>query len=770
MEWDLDKYYEQPASKPRQPAANAPAPGTETPPAYRPERGRTERPQGAAPRRRPADRSRNGRPSRGAQTRRRAGSLPPWVLALICLLFYSLCFHIFCIRFWPDKSFSVGRFLTLTVLNVAFALLSALVATVGRKRRLQTVLALVIVIFWGVMYLMEYFILDSFKNFYTLSGILFGAGNAGQEDFAARTLGLVAKNLWRVLLFALPVVAWFLANRFLRLPRILTKGVRRYLAAGGALLLAVGLFFGSVISPDRANLGEAYNFTNAVRGFGLPMGFALDMFKGSGGGELDIDGTGEVWRPDESDEEPPVRTEPPVQTDSNGETLPPATGETGETGSTEATEPPAPTKKYNMLDIDFDSIIANAKNDNVKDVARYASTLAPSRTNAYTGMFKGKNLIIVCAEGFAKELIDKDLTPTLYRMATQGIEFTDYYQPAWGGSTSTGEFSVLTGIEPSHGVKSMELTIGKDMFMTMGNQLRRLGYFSRAYHDHTYTYYDRNKTHENLGYEKFIGRGNGMEDAGPYTWPESDLDMINFTVPQYIDKQPFSIYYMTVSGHGLYTWGGNAMSARHRDEVQSLPYSDTIKGFFACNLEVELAMESLVKQLEDAGIADDTVVVLTADHYPYCLQKSDTWGNPKDYLSELYGYQVTNSIQQDHNALILWSGCLEGKNIKVTDPTFSLDIVPTLSNLFGVEYDSRMLSGRDVFSDQEPLVFWPDHSWKTDKGTWDASKSSGSEFTPAEGVTVDEDYLNRIRKTVSNKINFSYKLLDTDFFKLIDPQ
>ncbi|MBR3077292.1 MAG: LTA synthase family protein [Oscillospiraceae bacterium] len=767
MEWDLDKYLQKMEPKPLRPAQKAPAAASRTEPERaerpaQPERSRTEQ-----PRRSPGDRPRTSRPNRSAQSRRRVGSLPPWVLVLVCLLFYSLCFHIFCVRFWADKSFSVGRFLTLTVLNVAFALLSALIATAGKKRRLQTVLALVIVIVWGFLFLMEYFILDSFKNFYTLGGIFAGAGNAGQDDFAARTLGLVGKNVWRILLFALPVVLWFLANRFLRLPRILTRGVRRYLAAAGAGLLLVGLFFASVISPDRAKMGEAYNFTDAVRGFGLPMGFALDAFKGGNDGDLDIDATG--WTmPAEEDTTVPVRTEPPAQTDSNGDPLPPATGDPLST--TEPTEPPTPTKKYNMLDIDFDSIIANAKNDNVKDVARYASTLAPSRTNAYTGMFKGKNLIIVCAEGFAKELIDKDLTPTLYRMATQGIEFTDYYQPAWGGSTSTGEFSVLTGIEPSHGVKSMELTIGKDMFMTMGNQLRRLGYFSRAYHDHTYTYYDRNKTHENLGYEKFIGRGNGMEDAGPYTWPESDLDMINFTVPQYIDKQPFSIYYMTVSGHGLYTWGGNAMSARHREEVQSLPYSDTIKGFFACNLEVELAMESLVKQLEEAGIADDTVVVLTADHYPYCLQKSDTWGNPQDYLSELYGYQVTNSIQQDHNALILWSGCLEGKNIKVTDPTFSLDIVPTLSNLFGVEYDSRMLSGRDVFSDQEPLVFWPDHSWKTDKGTWDASKSSGSEFIPAEGVTVDEEYLNRIRKTVSNKINFSYKLLDTDFFKLIDPQ
>lgn len=682
--------------------------------------------------------------------RRRSGPLPPWVLVFCSLLFYVLCFHI-----WTEDRFSVGRFLTLTLLSLSFAMFSALLGTVTKRRKYQRIFALAVVILWAVLFLAEYFILDTLQNFYTLEGMLTGAGNAGHEDFKDRTVDLLLKNIWRILLFALPVVGWFLANRYLKLRRILTRGVRRYLAAGGGILLAAGLLFGLIFSPDWKRMGKEYNFTDAVHGFGLPMGFALDILKSGGnGGEFDIPESRFVPT-DSTAVSGPANTESlPSQTDPNGETVPP-----------ESTEPPKPVYTYQMMDLDFDRLIENSNDDTVVNISRYLSSLTPSKTNDMTGMFQGKNLILITCEAFSKEFITPELTPTLYRMMTKGIQFTDYYQPAWGGSTSSGEFSVLTGIDPARGVRSITNTIGRNMSVTIGNKLKDLGYFTRAYHNHDYTYYDRDETHENLGYEKFIGVGNGMEVTA--AWPESDLEMIDFTVPQYIDHQPFSVYYMTVSGHGAYSWAGNRQSARHQDEVQGLDCSDTIKAYIACNLEVEYAMESLLAQLEAAGIADDTLVVLTADHYPYCLEKSDAWYTDKDYLSEYFGYEVTNCFQRDHNCLIMWSGCLEGMDLRIDSPTFSLDIVPTLCNLFGVEWDSRLYSGRDVFSDAEPIVFWPDHSWKTDKGSWDASLSSGTEFTPAEGAEVTEDYLNHVRRTVSNKLNYAYSVLGLDYFGLL---
>ena len=258
-------------------------------------------------------------------------------------------------------------------------------------------------------------------------------------------------------------------------------------------------------------------------------------------------------------------------------------------------------------------------------------------------------------------------------------------------------------------------------------------------------------------------RYGGLEGITPI-WPESDLEMIDVTVPQYIDHQPFSIYYMTVSGHCGYSLKENAQSRKNYDLVKDLDYVEAVKCYLASQLELEKAMTSLIKQLEDAGIADDTVIVIGTDHYPYGLERSTTWKNTADYICELYGVEKMDRFTRDSNALIIWSGCLEDMDLKVEEPVYSLDILPTLSNLFGVEYDSRLLVGRDVFSGEIPLVLWPDYSWKTDKGTYDATNGL---FTPAQGASVGEDYIDYVSALVHNKFRFCSSVQSSYYFNTL---
>jgi lipoteichoic acid synthase len=296
-------------------------------------------------------------------------------------------------------------------------------------------------------------------------------------------------------------------------------------------------------------------------------------------------------------------------------------------------------------------------------------------------------------------------------------------------------------------------------FNTIGSLLMDEGYFSRAYHNNIYTFYDRHKTHVNLGYEQFIGMGNGMEGGVVDDWPQSDLEMFDFTIPQYIDQQPFSIYYMTVSGHCRYNQLGNDQSKKNWSLVENLPYSDGVKAYIACNLELEKALASLVAQLEQAGIAEDTVIVMAPDHYPYGLGKA--WGLPKDGLAELYGVDSYDLFQRDKNTLIIWSGCLEDMDLRIDAPVCSIDILPTLSNLFGVTYDSRLSIGRDVLGSEEAISLWPDYSWVTEMGSYNASNRK---FTPAEGVEVPEGYVDRMVSIVTNKVKFSRMVQTTNFF------
>ena len=306
--------------------------------------------------------------------------------------------------------------------------------------------------------------------------------------------------------------------------------------------------------------------------------------------------------------------------------------------------------------------------------------------------------------------------------------------------------------------------VEQDLFLTMGNQLQKQGYSSAAFHNNDHTYYNRHKTHTELGYDTFFAWGNGMEELIGDGWACSDEEMFQVTLPDYIGKTPFSLYYMTVSGHSPYSQDGNRMSKKNFDKVADLPYSDFVKGYIAANMEIELAMKYTIEQLEAAGIADDTVIVISTDHYPYGLAPSETWGN-HDFLAEIYGKNWHNEQIRDHNALIIWSGCLEDMDIVVDTPVYSLDILPTLSNLFGLEYDSRLMVGRDVFSESEPLVFWPlTYSWKTDKGMYD---SSTGVFTPNEGVEVPEGYVDAVAASVKNKCVYSRAVQQQDYFNVI---
>lgn len=423
----------------------------------------------------------------------------------------------------------------------------------------------------------------------------------------------------------------------------------------------------------------------------------------------------------------------------------------------------------NELDIDFAALAK--KTDGVwKSLDEYVATQKPSSKNEMTGRFAGYNLIFISGEAFSAEAIRKDTTPTLYRMATKGIQFTDYYQPASAGTTG-GEYENVFGMLPTDGGGSFKDVEDHNNEITIGWALNKLGYEGWAFHNNDYTYYDRNLTHNKIGYNHgFIGYGNGMEEWVESQWPQSDYEMIKGTFDNlYGDASPFNVYYMSVSGHSAYYYDSNAMSRKWWDKVEGLEYSEPVKAYLACNVDLDKAMEYLIEQLEEKEIADKTVIVIGADHFPYGLDNDGALGE-LPYLSELYGYNVETIMQRDHNRLIMWSGSLEDEDpIVVDEPTSSIDILPTLLNLFGVEWDSRLLPGRDVFSDREALVFDLSYNWMTDLGTYFAGSDT---FVPVEGAKVPKGYVDEINAAVADKISYSTAVLDSDYYRHVfgDPK
>lgn len=653
--------------------------------------------------------------------------IPGWAFVMVMVLYNELMLH-----FWILEELHGGRLAAVTAFALGFGAVLGFVTSLFSWRwskRVAVTLSLIVT----VICVTEYFISDAYQVFMTPKTIINGAGGVAQDYFGL-VMSLIFRNLWRIGLMLLPTVLY---GRFCRSRRPRWQSSVA-LALAAVVLFNLGLNIVRKQTKDADKLTTAYNFDSAVRSFGLNMGLTLEALNSG------------------KEEETPAFVAPEVQPTIVWE----------ETEPTEGAEAEIVYEDNVMEALDFAALAQAEPNQRVAAVHSYVNSLTPSKQNEYTGLFEGKNLILITAEAFAEEVIDPEMTPTLYRLANEGIRFEEYYQPAWGASTTSGEFSNVVGLVPTTGGLCMKETTHQDLFLTMGHQLQDLGYYSAAYHNHNKDFYDRHKTHEKLGYDRFIAQYGGLEGVDP-VWPESDLQMIQSTVDDYIDQQPFSVYYMTVSGHCVYSESGNAQGRKHYDKVADLPYAETVKYYLASQLELEYALEELMRQLEEAGIADDTVIVLGTDHYPYGLERSGTWKNTSDYLRELYGVDSYDNFVRDHNALIIWSGCLEDKDIVVEEPVYSLDILPTLSNLFGVEYDSRLLVGRDVFSDAEPIVLWPDYSWKTDKGTFDIKTG---EFTPNEGVQIPDGYVEYISSLVANKITYSDSVLKLDYFNYLSKE
>ena len=671
---------------------------------------------------------------------------PGWLFLIGMSLYMELLLYI-----WTAETFVPARLATILVFGLAFGSCLGLITSLLRSKAEKWV-AVVLASLLAVLCMVEYFIHDAFQYFMPLISIFTTAGDVA-TGYSGTIISLVLKNLWRIGLVLLPIVLY----------AVFSIGTRPNWKRSLALLVAaVALYAGGMglvhlVDLDTVHLSAAANFDGKVKSFGLSMGVALDLTGGAAVGQGDVEF------------EIPVVTQPPVVT-----TEPAAATEPEEiTGTEEVTEPAETTMPTeppvvygpHSFDLDFAALAESETNKDIKSVHQYMATLTPDMENEYTGLFEGKNLILITAEAFSHKVIDPELTPTLYRMATEGIQFNDYYHPLWGCGTTGGEFANVTGTVPYGGTSTMMEAVQQDLFLTMGNQLQKEGYVSAAFHNNDHDYYNRHKTHTELGYDIYFAWGNGMEGKITNGWTRSDQEMVALTLPDYVNQdQPFSLYYMTVSAHSPYTQD-NSMAKKNYDLVKDMDASYPIKCYLACNLELEFAMQTMIEMLEEAGIADDTVIVISTDHYPYGLAPSDTWGG-KGYVHELLGQSnwMDDNVR-DKNALIIWSGCLEDMDIVVDDPVSALDILPTLSNLFGVEYDSRLLVGRDVFSDSEPLAFWPlTYSWKTDKGYYNGKSGK---FTPAEGVEVPEGYVESVTAKVKNKCVYSRAVQYQNYFNVI---
>ena len=408
---------------------------------------------------------------------------------------------------------------------------------------------------------------------------------------------------------------------------------------------------------------------------------------------------------------------------------------------------------HNVLNLNFHQLTAQEEDKELLDMHQYFSQVEPTEKNQWTGYFEGKNLVWIVAEGFCSQVLDPQRTPTLYQMANSGFIFDNFYTPLWGVSTSDGEYVTTTGLIPKSGTWSYSQSAENYMPFGFGNQFASLGYTTLAYHNYLYNYYDRHKSYPNMGYDyRAIGQGLNMELKEQYP---SDWEMMRKIIPDFIGEDPFMVYCLTVSGHLNYSVDENSMCRRHWSKVEDLPYSEAVRCYLACQMELELAVSTLVRQLEAAGKLEDTVIAISGDHYPYGLtdeQYSELLGHPVDPVFEIY-----------ENSFILWNSAME-EPVAVEKYCSSLDIMPTLANLFNLEYDSRLIAGRDILSDSPGLVIFSNYSFLTDIGAYNSLTDT---FSCWDGSSPAPGYVAEMVTEVQNRVAYSAAILDHDYYRVV---
>mgnify|MGYP000249622112 FL=1 len=352
--------------------------------------------------------------------------------------------------------------------------------------------------------------------------------------------------------------------------------------------------------------------------------------------------------------------------------------------------------------------------------AYYAAHPKQAADTPMTGAFAGKNLILIMMESVDDWLVTPEYMPNLYRLEQEGVDFRNYYAPIFlAAATFNSEFTANTGmIAPEYQVRNSYYS-EHALPYSLPNLFRDAGYRARSFHAANPSIYNRGQIHLNFGYESYSDYGDlGMDDY------MLDSQLLR-GYDQIVSDEPFFSFIITYSGHGPYTTEQQNISEPHLDRARAVidystvPYTteaqkEEYTRAVAQAMETDAFIGGLRERLEADGHAEDTVLMLFTDHY--CKYFSDT-----ELIEAIKG-------TSDHNLLsnvpfVIWT---EGITPQVYDKYVStMDIAPTVVDLFSLDADLRYYIGNDMFGPDGGVVYFRNYAWYDGK-TYDTGNDASS--------------------------------------------
>lgn len=629
--------------------------------------------------------------------------LKKYLMILISFVYLDLVFNIS-----AYDSYSITSVVNIFLFDCINAFLVYFLVSLGNEKINKIVSYLIYAFLW-IWYSLYYVF---YRVFITPFSIALFRQTDQLLKFGKNVVISVLQNIHVLILFMLPIVFLIVFRKKIRFQKLSIKG---YIWSFCLFLCVISLYILNIFVQDRG-FGSTYNLyfeTNNVslniEKLGVPAATILDFYRFIFGVEEKIRVVETFYEEEDVLEE----------------------------------------YDYNILDFD-----TSGGTGDIKIINNYMSQETATRKNEYTGMFKGMNLIYIVAESFSEIAVSPELTPTLYKLVHEGFDFENFYTSN-NLSTIGGEFQALTGLYADN-VMFSSWRGGLAYYPNgLGTVFKNLGYNTYAYHNNSAFFQDRNVYLASQGLDNYTGCYNGLEKViNCEQWPQSDVEMIKATISDYINSdKPFMTYYMTVSGHFYYNYSSNAIAKKNRDLVDDMNYPEEVKGYLATQIELDRALEYLINELDRNNKLDNTVIVLLADHYPYNL--------PLDYINMLSSYERDNLIETNSNNLIIYNSKMDSR--KISKVGMSIDVIPTVYNLFGVEYDSRLIMGKDILSTSSGIAIFKDKSWVTSKGTYYAA--SGNFVKSDDDIPLD--YVDTINAIVSNRVAISRMIIMNDYYRYL---
>lgn len=633
-----------------------------------------------------------------------------WGIYFLILFYLEAVFHATCFN-----ELSVFNILLFFFFTLVFSILFTIVTSALKNTRINSILMKILIILITIIFASELVYFKIYESFFSINGLFFVKALKDGYDKVFLT---IFQNGISIILLIIPIILIFIY-----LPKNIPS-INKKEAINLFLVMLLGIGY-STFSIFNINKEDDYSLYNLFFNVNMPI--------------LNVKNFG-------------LLTSSCISVERKFLGFDPTTKKSEDIFTNKKTILADDINiKYNEDNIIFPTDTDNSK---VNEISNYLKNQPLTMQNKFTGMFKDMNVIFIVAESFDEIAINKELTPTLYKMKENGIKFNNYFAPKYPASTADGEFMLEWSMLPIIGedYSLIDMVYNTNPYL-LPRKLKGNGYSTYVYHNYTGDYNRRKKYFSTLGFDKMRYCKDGINMECNH-FHGSDIDMIEQSVGDYINKDKFFTYYITLSGHGSYD-STNFVANKHINKLTSYNYPSSLKYYLAANIDFDKAMEKLLSSLEVSNKLDNTLIVISSDHSPYYLTNNEV-----NLLSKM---DRSNKFDRNRGSLVIYNSKLKGE-YQTDKYAMNIDVLPTIYNMLGLTYDSRLMIGKDIMDpNTDGLVILADRSFANNYGSYD---SATNKFNPYVSG-IDEKYIQKVNQDVNDKFQISVSMQYNDYYKYI---